>query len=205
MSDILSLIENSKKTKKDSVASTVRMPEKLYTFVEELAAELELSKQEVLLKLLQQGAEAAEQALRKVEETEPKVPAAFYLLNTNKAHSDDDHDWMLATQAAAAFYSPWKQNINRIKKDDVVFLYENGKGIVAYGHGTGEVQVRHHHGYIDECHFQVLERFKILEEPLSAAAIKKVLNRNAVFLRTMTGMPDGQKVLELITSSSADA
>lgn len=55
MTNILSLIENSKKAKKESIASTVRMPEPLYTFIEELATELELSKQEVMLKLLQQG------------------------------------------------------------------------------------------------------------------------------------------------------
>lgn len=198
MTDILSLIENSKKAKKELIASTIRMPEKLYTFVEELAAELDLSKQEVMLKLLQQGAEAAEQALKKVEEAEPKVAAGFHVLNTNKAHSDEDHEWMLANQAAAAFYSPWKLNINRIKKGEVVFLYENGKGIVAYGRGTGDVQVRDHLGNKDECHYQVLEGFKTLERPLSAAAIKKELGRNVVFLRTMSGMPDGQKVLDLI-------
>lgn len=203
MNNILSLIENSKKIKKESIASTVRMPEKLYTFVEELAAELELSKQEVMLKLLQQGAEAAEEALRKVEEAEPKVAAGFHVLNTNKAHSDDDHEWMLDHQAAAAFYSPWKLNINRIKKGEVVFLYENGKGIIAYGRGTGDVQMREHEGKKDECHYQVLDGFTILEQPLSAATIKKVLNRNVVFLRTMSGMPDGQKVLDLIEPTKA--
>jgi predicted transcriptional regulator len=200
MTDILALIENSKKTKKESIASTIRMPEQLYTFIEELAAELDLSKQEVMLKLLQQGAAAAEEALKKVEEGEPKVAAGFHVLNTNKAHSDEDHEWMLAHQAAAAFYSPWKLNINRIKKGEVVFLYENGKGIVAYGRGTGDVQVSDHMGNKDERHYQVLERFKILEKPLSAAAIKKELGRNVVFLRTMSGMPDGQKVLDLIES-----
>lgn len=203
MISILSLIENAKKTKKESIASTVRMPEKLYSFIEELAIELDLSKQEVMLKLLQEGAEAAEQALKKVEEAEPKIAAGFHILNTNKAHTDEDHEWMLAHQAAAAFYEPWKFNINRIKKGEVVFLYENGKGIVAYGRGTGEVQMREHEGHKDECHYQVLEGFTILEQPLSAAAIKKALDRNVVFLRTMSGMPDGQKVLDLIESKKA--
>jgi hypothetical protein len=205
MSSILSLIENSKKTKKESIASTVRMPEKLYSFIEELATELDLSKQEVMLKLLQEGAAAAEQALKKVEEAEPKIVAGFHLLNTNKAHTDEDHEWMLANKAAAAFYEPWKFNINRIKKGEVVFLYENGKGIVAYGRGTGKVQMREHEGSKDECHYQVLEGFEILEHPLSAATIKKTLERNVVFLRTMSGMPDGQKVLNLIDLKKAKA
>ena len=211
MSTIISLIENAKKTKKDSIASTVRMPESLHTFIETLANDLELSKQEIMLKLLEQGAEAAQTALDEVEkaelaqlalaeEAEPQPAAGFHILNTNKAHTDDDHEWMLAHKAAAAFYSPWKLNINRIKKGELVFLYENGKGIVAYGRGTGDVQMREHEGKKDECHYQVLDGFTILEQPLSAAAIKKALERNVVFLRTMSGMPDGQKVLDLIES-----
>lgn len=209
MSTIISLIENAKKAKKESIASTVRMPESLHTFIETLANDLELSKQEIMLKLLEQGALAAQQALEEVEKAEllqlaqtenaePQVAPGFHILNTNKAHTDEDHEWMLAHKAAAAFYSPWKFNINRIKKDEVVFLYENGKGIVAYGQATGEVQVRDHEGEKDECHYQVLKGFTILEKPLSAAAIKKVLERNVVFLKTMSGMPDGQKVLDLI-------
>jgi hypothetical protein len=67
------------------------------------------------------------------------------------------------------------------------------------------VQLRDHHGKKDECHYQVLEGFTILENPLSAAAIKKVLERNVVFLRTMSGMPDGQKVLNLIDSKKEKA
>ena len=214
MTSILSLIENSKKAKKESIASTVRMPEPLHTFIETLANDLELSKQEIMLKLLEQGAEAAQTALDEVEkaelaqlalaeEAEPQPAAGFHILNTNKAHTDDDHEWMLAHKAAAAFYEPWKFNINRIKKGEVVFLYENGKGIVAYGRGTGEVQMREHEGNKDECHYQVLDGFTILEQPLSAAAIKKALERNVVFLRVMSGMPDGQKVLDLIESKKA--
>lgn len=216
MTSILSLIENSKKAKKESIASTVRMPESLHTFIETLANDLELSKHEIMLKLLEQGAEAAQQALDEVEkaeltqlalaeEVEPQPAAGFHILNTNKAHTDEDHEWMLAHKAAAAFYEPWKFNINRIKKGEVVFLYENGKGIVAYGRGTGEVQMREHEGNKDECHYQVLDGFTILEQPLSAAAIKKALDRNVVFLRTMSGMPDGQKVLDLIESRKAKA
>ena len=63
--------------------------------------------------------------------------------------------------------------------------------------------MREHEGNKDECHYQVLDGFTILEQPLSAAAIKKALERNVVFLRVMSGMPDGQKVLDLIESKKA--
>lgn len=216
MTDILTLIENAKKAKTESIASTVRIPEPLHEFIEMLATDLDLSKHEVIIKLLQQGADAAQNVLDEVdkaemaqlalaEETEPQAAPGFHMLNTNKRHSDRDQEWMLTNKAAAAFYGPWKFSINRIKKGEVVFLYENAKGIVAYGRGTGQVQKCDHEGDKDECHYQVLEGFTILEKPLSAAAIKKALERNVVFLRTMSGMPDGQKVLDLIDLKKAKA
>ncbi|GKV90430.1 hypothetical protein [Pectobacterium carotovorum] len=209
MNDFLSLIENSRKIKKESIASTIRMPESLHTFIETLASDLELSKQEIMLKLLEQGAKAAQEALAEVEKkelahlavtekNEPHVTAGFHILNTNKAHSDEDSEWMATKGIAAAFYDPWKWNINRIEANDVVFLYENGKGIVAYGRGAGEVKVCDYNGDKDQCHYQELEGFKVLEKPISAAEIKKILERNVVFLRTMSTMSDGQKVLNFI-------
>ena len=49
-------------------------------------------------------------------------------------------------------------------------------------------------------HYQVLSDFKVLEEPLSAAEVRKILDRNVVFLRTMSGAPDGQKILDRIST-----
>lgn len=209
MSDILSLIEKSRKIRKESIASTVRMPESLHAFIETLANDLELSKQEIMLKLLEQGAKAAQEALAAVEKNDleqlaeiekvkPQTAAGFHILNTNKAHSDEDSEWMLSKGIAAAFYDPWKFNIKRIKDNEVVFLYENGKGIVAYGRGTGHVETCARNGDEEECYYQELKGFKVLENPLPAAEIKKILNRNVVFLRTMSAMPDGQKVLNSI-------
>ena len=80
MSDILSLIEKSRKIRKESIASTVRMPESLHAFIETLANDLELSKQEIMLKLLEQGAKAAQEALAAVEKYLSKVPANAKIL-----------------------------------------------------------------------------------------------------------------------------
>jgi len=206
MSDIVSLIESSKKAKKELVASTVRMPKELYSFIEGLAEHIEISKQEVMLKLLEKGAEIAKEKLfdeaeAEAELAEPMV-GNFHVLNTNKGNRVEDHEMMLAEGVAAAFYSPWKKNINRIKANDVVFLYENGKGIVAFGLGTGVTQMTDHEGAKDECHFQKLQDFTILKQPLSASDIKKILGRNVVFLKTMSGMPDGQKVLDIVKNNA---
>lgn len=206
MNDIVSLIESSNKAKKELVASTVRMPKELHSFIEGLADHIEISKQEVMLKLLEKGAEIAKEKLFNEEEAEAELakPAVgnFHVLNTNKGNSIADHELMLAEGIAAAFYSPWKRNINRIKAKDVVFLYENGKGIVAFGRGTGDTQVADHEGSKDERHFQKLQDFTVLKQPLTAGEIKKTLERNVVFLKTMSGMPDGQKILDLVQSNA---
>lgn len=195
MSDLRSLIRKSKAIKKELVASTVRIPKELALFIEGLSEKLNLSKQEVTLKLIEAGVEVAEKEL----ESEDVVNSAFHVLNTNRRHDESDHDYMLNNGIAAAFYDPWKFNIDRIKKGDTVFLYENGVGIVAYGIGSGNTLKKDRYDDKDECHYQELSDFKKLVKPLSAAKIKKILGRNVVFLRTMSGMPDGQKIIDEIS------
>ena len=196
MSDLRSLIKKSKTKKKELIASTIRMPKELHLFIEGLSEQLEISKQEVTLKLIEAGVEVAEKEL----EFEEVINSTFHVLNTNRRHDETDQDHMLDNGIAAAFYDPWKRNIDRIKKGDSVFLYENGVGIVAYGKGSGITLKKDRHGDSDECHYQELSDFNILEKPLSAAEIKKTLGSNIVFLRTMSGMRDGQKVLDKINS-----
>ena len=196
MSELKALIKKSKAAKTELIATTVRMPQSLHLYIEELALKLGLSKQEAIFRLVEAGVEVAELEFEK----EDDVPANFHVLNTNRRHNEDDQEHMLSLGIAAAFYEPWKYNIDRIKKGDVVFLYENGVGIVAYGKGSGVTQKKDRHEDKDECHYQELDEFVILKRPLSAARIKEILNRNVVFLRTMAGMPDGQKVLDEITS-----
>lgn len=196
MSDLRTLIKKSKATKKELIASTIRMPKELNLFIEGLSEQLDISKQEVILKLIEAGVEIAEKEL----ELEDVINSTFHVLNTNRRHDVSDHDQMLSNGIAAAFYDPWKHNIDRINKGDTVFLYENGVGIVAYGEGTGITLKKDRHGDKDECHYQELSNFKILDTPLSAAEIKTNLGRNVVFLRTMSGMPDGQKILDKISN-----
>ena len=197
MSNLRSLIKESKNIKKDLVASTVRMPKESYSFIEGLADHLTLSKQEVMLMLIEEGIKTAEEELN-LDVYEEVENNKFHLLNTNKRYDTIDHDYMVNDGIAAAFYDPWKHNIDRIKKGDIVFLYENGMGIVAYGKGSGITLKKDRYGDKDECHYQELSDYHILKTPISAAAIKKILGRNIVFLRTMSGIPDGQKIIDII-------
>ncbi|MBK1718138.1 hypothetical protein [Thiocystis violacea] len=197
MTNLREMIRRSKAVKKEVVAVTVRIPKELQSFADELATHLGMSRQDVLLKLIEEGASVAEEELQ-LDDAKYPEDFRYHLLNTNKGNNVHDHEMMLRDGVAAAFYDPWKHNINRIAEGDVVFLYENGRGIVAYGRGTGSTQTADHEGDKDECHFQELSGFRLLEPPLSAAEIKKTLNREVVFLRTMTGISDGAKLLERI-------
>jgi len=199
MSDIKGLIRESKKARSELVATTVRIPKELQLVIEDLAEFLSISKQDVMLKLLEEGVKVAEEEIAEDEICELSS-VNFHVLNTNKKHDLNDHKEMLREGIAAAFYDPWKLNIDRIYKNDTVFLYENGVGIVAYGKGSGEVFKKDHYGDKDECHYQKLVDFVVLDNPLSAAKVKKILDRNVVFLRTMSGMPDGQKILDAVNS-----
>lgn len=203
MTDLKSLIKNSQIIKKELVASTVRIPRELNSFIEELADYLSLSKQEVMLKLLEEGVKIAETEL-KLNQAGEYENSDFHILNTNRGNDINDHDDMINNGIAAAFYDPWKYNINRIKKGDIVFLYENGVGIVAYGRGTGDTLKKDRYNDKDECHYQKLTDFQLLKSPISAAEIKKILGRNVVFLRTMSGMPDGQKILDTLSKKKTN-
>lgn len=134
-------------------------------------------------------------------EASEQSEAAFHILNTNKRHSLDDHTRMVEQGIAATFMNFRKHNIDRIKVDDVVFLYENGKGIVGYGRATGEVIVGDHEGHENEAHSQKLRDYVRLEKPYSAKLIRKQLDRQVPFMRTMISLPDGRKILEALEAA----
>jgi len=203
VSELAGMIQRAQTAKKEMIASTVRLAPEEHSFIEELAEQLAVTRQDLMQQLIKAGISEATR-LMKLDTEEPDAEAAshFHILNTNKRHHIEDHERMLNEGVAAAFYDPWKFNIDRIQKNDVVFLYENGKGIVAFGKGTGKTLKTDHQGDPDECHYQKLSDFVRLESPLPAAEIRKILGRNVVFLRTMSGAPDGHKILDRIHALS---
>lgn len=199
MNKLKALIAQSVAKNKTMSAVTVRVPAEALSFIEEFSENFLLSKQEVLLTLLEAGITAAKDELENRKEPS-ELAGDFHVLNTNKANSETDHPVMISEGIAAAFYHPWKLNINRIKKNDWVFLYENQRGIVAFGQGSGETLIRDHEGNSGECHYQKLDNFTVLTNPIPAKEIKKILGRNQIFLRTMAAMPGGEKVLDVVAA-----
>ena len=79
MSNLVELIRESKKAKKEEmVPTTVRIPMKLNSVMEALADQLDLSKQEMLLHLIEAGVKIAEDELKldDVEEEKNKQAQA---------------------------------------------------------------------------------------------------------------------------------
>ncbi len=202
MSKISALLQEKKIVKSKLIASTVRISAETHSFVEELAEYLGLSKQETLATLIDDGVEEAKKAMKLDEIEEDLSECSYYLLNTNKRNNIEDTDRMVREQIAAAFYDPWKFNIDRIKSGDVVFLYENGVGVIAFGTAPGETLIRDYNGDVGECHYQELSGFTKLETPISAREVKKILSLNIPFLRTMVPIREGQKLLKAAQSKS---
>lgn len=115
----------------------------------------------------------------------------YYILNTNIGNSVQDHDAMLSQGKASAFFDPWKFKIERLEKGDVVFLYQSGVGIVAFGEADGKLRKSSYQGNQDEPdedYSMKLNRFQKVSPPLSASEIKKITGVNHVFMSTMFGL-----------------
>jgi hypothetical protein len=127
----------------------------------------------------------------------PVSGSRFFMLNTNKRNNEDDHRDMVTNGVAAAFYHPWKEEIAKIKEGSVVFLYENGVGIVGTGVAPSEVEKAEYQGQPGEAYRKKLIGYKRVK-PLNAKEIRKVVGGNLVFLRTLVGVPTeyGQKILK---------
>ncbi|CAI3933042.1 unnamed protein product [Commensalibacter communis] len=203
MAGIISMIENNEQNKKETVATTIRMTEEIASQIEGLVDYLETSKNEVMVNLLKTGLEQAYQYINTMDddiiESEDNV-IRYFLFNTNKGNNVADHARMMDEERIEAFSSPWKESIKKIKKDDIVFLYANGEGIVAYGKASGIVQngYRYDDPKQDGSCYQELIDFKKLSKPIKASEIYKVLGKKVPFLKTLYILKHGEKLWKII-------
>lgn len=116
------------------------------------------------------------------------IEEGFYILNTNYSNNPSDDDDMINNQKAAAYFDPWKRNIEKLKKGDKIFLYRSGEGIVAMGIASGKLEKKPWHGedkHKDEEYCMKLDKFRKLKKPLFASDIKKITGVNYRFMSTM--------------------
>lgn len=109
-----------------------------------------------------------------------------YVLNTDYKDNPHHHNEMMREEKAAVYGNNWSGNIERLQKGDVVYLYQSGVGIVAYGKASGEVEKREK----EEEYCMKLNQFKHLKTPLTASKMKEVANQGFYFSRTMYPVSD---------------
>jgi hypothetical protein len=133
------------------------------------------------------------------------ISEGFYILNTNIRNDPKDDEDMLEHQKAAAYFDPWKLNIERLVKGDVVFLFRSGVGIVAVGKATGELGKAPYHGNAkdtDEEYFMKLSPFHRIDPPVTAAEVKELTGVNYRFMGTMFNLDSesGRKLYEHVSA-----
>lgn len=111
----------------------------------------------------------------------------IYIINTNQTNDANCEQDMLLNEKCAAYYSPWKYYIDEIEANDIVFLYSNGKGIIARGIATGITEVLDYEGESDEEHFMNLNRFQVLNKPFPPSKITNILE--VKFNQTVITLP----------------
>lgn len=135
MSDFFSKLEAKRKRAALTESMTIRVTVEEDAIIKELASVFDLTRQDLIHDLI---VEYLLPAWRKVEsDSTPTAPPPprddgrlfHYVLNTNKANSSEDHEAMLSEGIAAAFEDGYKEKIDRIKKSDMVFLYESAGGL----------------------------------------------------------------------------
>lgn len=207
MSFIERQLKEQNQRNQDKITLSIRISVKQDLILQELADSLEITRQEIITRLIQDyivneweevySKDADNPTDENVAEDTQKV--RYYLLNTNSVNDIDDHNFMLKNQYAAAFEDGYKEKICRFKKGDFVFLYASGQGIVGYGTATGEVEKTHHYGIEDKTYFQKLDNFvDLTHSPINARNIKSILGRSFPFALTLSKIFDGHKIIEFI-------
>lgn len=108
-----------------------------------------------------------------------------YVLNTNKQSNARYTKEMLNEHKAAAYYPGWREKIQKFQKGDIVFLYESGVGIRAYGYASGVLNKAPCDGYEDYEYNMHLENFVELSTPISASQMKEITDSGFNFRQTL--------------------
>ncbi|MDY4366838.1 hypothetical protein SNR26_04775 [Pectobacterium brasiliense] len=185
---------------KNTVTLSVRVTNEENAVLQEIADVVGCTRQDVIYQLISDYAIPEWRKMKTEDENEAAEfieennGPSYFLLNTNKTNSLIDHEIILKQGIAATFEDDYIVKINRIKKGDVVFLYESGAGIVAYGIGSGQSidepnpkKINH-----NSMRYQILSDFSLLEKPLAAKDVKRILNNDIPFAQTLSRVTNGE-------------
>ena len=116
------------------------------------------------------------------------------MVNNNFSRDKNSHNQMLEEWKVAAYYDPWKYFIEKISNGDIVFLYQSGHGIVAYGYADGIVNHVNTYPEVekDAGYNMKLLNFVRLKMPMPTSAIApifiKTINKKTIYRLTMVSI-----------------
>ncbi|EIX9091229.1 hypothetical protein QIG86_12840 [Klebsiella pneumoniae] len=181
----------------NSVTVSVRISQDENDILQNIAAHVGTSRQEVVHQLIKLHAIPAWLALQASGQEKSSLiserKSEYFILNTNKTNSKSDHELMINEGIAAAFEDGYIGKIDRIEKGDMVFLYESGHGIIAYGIATGDSideEEPEKYGH-KSMRYQYLKNFRRLSSPVSAKEVKRIVGRSIPFVQTLSSISDG--------------
>lgn len=119
----------------------------------------------------------------------------YYVVNTNRRADPGGHDeqTMLNERIVALYFEGYKEKIHLMSEGDIVFLYANTLGIIAYGEISGETFVRDYRGmpkFRDEEYYRHLKCFVKLQRSLAPIEIKKIVGQKLSFARAFFEMDE---------------
>jgi len=102
-----------------------------------------------------------------------------FIVNTNRRYRPEVYEEMLKEKKSAAYYDR-KEKILNIKKGNIVFLYHNRVGVIAYGKATDDYKKKDYDGHKDEEYYIPLEfdwKINPDKEPDEAVKYSEISNK----------------------------
>ena len=115
----------------------------------------------------------------------------YYMLNTNERYGSEYSNQMLSEHKAAAYAPGWREKIQKFQKGDLVFLYKNAVGIVAYGYADGNLNKCACDGESDpeyEYNMKLDPFVDIQSSPISASEMKQIAGCGFQFRQTLCSL-----------------
>lgn len=193
----------------ESEQITIRLESTIIEELDGLAASLDVTRNALLTELIIDAlpkaqklcAEALDVNLEdgheEVENGENKnnEKPRFFFLNSCKRYSLSDSEYIINNGVAAAFDDK-KIKINQLRKNDVVFIFENGKGIVGVGRASGKTVTKDHGNDVGQTYEQELLNYSKVK-PLSVRDIYKAINKKLPYLATLFKLSDSNDGIEI--------
>lgn len=116
-------------------------------------------------------------------------------MNTNRRAdpSGQDEQAMLKNGFVALYFDGYKEKIDLLNEGDIVFLYGNSRGVIAFGEVHGPTKIlsyKNMNKFKGEEYRRKLKNFVELPMPFSSGEIKKLFGKKVVLAKAFFQLDD---------------